>query len=78
MHLWMMGSGGCLQLACDVLISCSIHCWTLVTHSEIFICFQQLAVVSGVTASQASCCKGNPISIDEQLFSQYLVRGNPK
>jgi hypothetical protein len=23
-------------------------------------------------------CKGNPNSIDEQLFSQYLVRGNPK
>jgi hypothetical protein len=23
-------------------------------------------------------CKDNPNSIDEQLFSQYLVRGNPK
>jgi hypothetical protein len=25
-----------------------------------------------------NCCKGNPNGIDEQLFSQYLVRGNPK
>jgi hypothetical protein len=23
-------------------------------------------------------CKGNPNSLDEQLFSQDLVRGNPK
>jgi hypothetical protein len=27
---------------------------------------------------QGKECKGNPNSIDEQLFSQYLVRGNPK
>jgi hypothetical protein len=27
---------------------------------------------------ESQYCKGNPNSIDEQLFSQYLVRGNPK
>jgi hypothetical protein len=26
----------------------------------------------------ADGCKGNPNSLDEQLFSQDLVRGNPK
>jgi hypothetical protein len=29
------------------------------------------------TCHQCQVCKGNPNSIDEQLFSQYIVRGNP-
>jgi hypothetical protein len=32
----------------------------------------------GESLSVICDCKGNPNSIDEQLFSQYLVRVNPK
>jgi hypothetical protein len=28
--------------------------------------------------SRGSACKGNPNSLDEQLFTQDLARGNPK
>jgi hypothetical protein len=33
----------------------------------------------GDKKTKFSCyCKGNPNSLDEQLYSQDLVRGNPK
>jgi hypothetical protein len=35
-------------------------------------------IQSPMTFWMSTHCKGNLNSIDEQLFSQYLVRGNPK
>jgi hypothetical protein len=77
------------SLAFDDNLNCDVNNIEIEEDDNIFIVMvhlvdphhfiHTLSMVSGcLSGAFAKNCKGNPNSIDKQIFSQYLVRGNPK